>query len=152
MEKFFAFSTDPLWGESTSQRQFMQALDVFFVLGGVRPHDANMPLLWWHYSDVMMSAKASQITAVTFVHWTMCSCVDQRKHRSSASLAFVRGIHRLPVNSPHKGPITRKMISFDDVIMKCCNSSDSFSDLEPTLSKNMVSFKNFQQLHSRHFA
>ena len=35
----------------------------------------------------------------------------------SASLAFVRGIHRGPVNSPHRGPVTRKMFSFDDVII-----------------------------------
>ena len=42
---------------------------------------------------------------------------DQRKHQSSASLAFMRGIHRWPVNSPHKGPLTRKMFPFDDVIM-----------------------------------
>ena len=41
----------------------------------------------------------------------------QRKHQSSASLAFVREIHRIPVNSPHKGPVTRKMFPFDDVIM-----------------------------------
>ena len=47
-------------------------------------------------------------------------CVDQRKHQSSASLAFVRGIHRWTVDSPHKGqvtPVTRKMFPFDDVIM-----------------------------------
>ena len=42
---------------------------------------------------------------------------DQRKHQSSASLAFVRGFHRRPVNSPHKWPVTRKMFPFDDVIM-----------------------------------
>ena len=42
---------------------------------------------------------------------------DQRKHQSSSSLAFVRGIRRWPVNSPHKGPVTRKMFPFDDVIM-----------------------------------
>ena len=48
---------------------------------------------------------------------TVCSGADQRKHQSSASLAFVRGIHRWPVNSPHKGPVTRKMFPFDDVIM-----------------------------------
>ena len=42
---------------------------------------------------------------------------DQRKHQSSASLAFVWGIHRRPVNSPHKWPVTRKMFAFDDVIM-----------------------------------
>ena len=45
------------------------------------------------------------------------SGTDQRKHQSSASLAFVRGIHRSPVNSPHKWPVTRKMFPFDDVIM-----------------------------------
>ena len=41
-----------------------------------------------------------------------------KKTSSSASLAFVRGIHRGPVNSPHKGPVTQKMFPFDDVIMK----------------------------------
>ena len=45
------------------------------------------------------------------------SSADQRKHQSSASLAFVRGIHRWPVNSPHKGAVTRKMFPFDYVIM-----------------------------------
>ena len=44
------------------------------------------------------------------------SGADQRK-TSSASLAFVRGIHRSPVNSPHKWPVTRKMFPFDDVII-----------------------------------
>ena len=48
---------------------------------------------------------------------TVYSGADQRKHQSSASLAFVRGIHRWPVNSPHNGPVTRKMFPFDDVIM-----------------------------------
>ena len=48
---------------------------------------------------------------------TVYSGADQRKHQSSASLAFVRGIHRGPVNSPHKWPVTRKMFPFDDVIM-----------------------------------
>ena len=42
---------------------------------------------------------------------------DQRNHQSSASLAFVKGIHRWPVDSPHKGPVTRKMFPFNDVIM-----------------------------------
>ena len=40
-----------------------------------------------------------------------------KKHQSSASLAFVGGIHRGPENSPHKWPVTRKMFPFDDVIM-----------------------------------
>ena len=41
-----------------------------------------------------MSAMASQITGVTIVYTTVCSGTDQRKHQSSASLAFVSGIHR----------------------------------------------------------
>ena len=70
-----------------------------------------------HYGDVIMSTMASQITSVSLVYSTICSNADQRKHESSASLAFVRGIHRWLVNSPHKGPVTRKMFPFDDVIM-----------------------------------
>ena len=63
----------------------------------------------YHYSDVIMDAIASQITSLTIVYSIDYSDVDQRKHQSSASLAFVRGIHRRPVNSPHKWPVTRKM-------------------------------------------
>ena len=70
-----------------------------------------------HYIDAIMSAMASQITSLTVVYSTVYSDADQRKHQSSASLAFVWGIHRGPVNSPHKGPVTRKMFPFDDVIM-----------------------------------
>ena len=70
-----------------------------------------------HYSDVIMSAMASQITSLTIVCSTIYSGAEQRKHQSSAPLAFVRGIHRGPVNSPHKGPVTRKMFPFDDVSM-----------------------------------
>ena len=70
-----------------------------------------------HYSDVIMGTIASQITSLTIVYSTVYSGADQRKHQSSASLAFVWGIHRGPVNSPHKAPVTRKMIPFDDVIM-----------------------------------
>ena len=61
-----------------------------------------------HYNDAIMSKMASQITSVSIVCFTISSGADQRKHQSSASLAFVRGIHRWPVNSPHKRPITRK--------------------------------------------
>ena len=70
-----------------------------------------------HYNDVIMSTMASQITSPTVVYLTVYTSADQRKHHSSASLAFVRGIHRGPVNSPHKGPVTQKMFPFDDVII-----------------------------------
>ena len=64
-----------------------------------------------------MAVLASQITSLVIVFSTVYPDADQRKLQSSASLAFVRGIHRGPVNSPHRGPVTRKMFSFDDVIM-----------------------------------
>ena len=79
----------------------------------------------YHYDDVIMCAMASQITNFTIVYSTVYSDADQRKHQSSASLAFVRGIHRGPVNSPHKWPVTRKMFPFYDVIMYYHNLSDS---------------------------
>ena len=56
-----------------------------------------------HYNDVIMGAMAFQITGPTFVYSTVYSGTNQRKHQSSASLAFVRGIHCSPVNSPYKG-------------------------------------------------
>ena len=71
------------------------------------------------YNDVVMNAMASQITRVYVVYSTVVSDADQRKYQSSASLVFVRGIHRGPVNSPHRMPIMRKMFPFDDVIMVC---------------------------------
>ena len=70
-----------------------------------------------HYDDVIMTMLASQITSLTVVYSIVYSGVNQRKHQSSASLAFVRAIHRGPVNFPHKWPVTRKMFPFDDVIM-----------------------------------
>ena len=70
----------------------------------------------YHYNDVTMYAMASQITSPKVVY-SFIQGADQRKHQSSASLAFVRGIHRSPVNSPHKGPVAQKMFPFDDVIM-----------------------------------
>ena len=79
--------------------------------------DVSSDVLRTHYNDVIMSMLSSQITSLTVVYSTIYSGTDQRKHQSSASLAFVRGIHRWPLNSPHKGPVTRKMFPFDDVIM-----------------------------------
>ena len=83
----------------------------------IRTMSADCLILFSHYIDVTMTTTASQITSLTVVYSFFYSDADQRKHQSSASLAFVRGIHRGPVNSPHKGPITRKMFPFDDVIM-----------------------------------
>ena len=64
-----------------------------------------------------MGVIAYQITSLTVVYSMIYTDADQRKYQSSASLAFVRGIHRGPVNSPHKWPVTRKMLPYDDVIV-----------------------------------
>ena len=47
-----------------------------------------------HYSDVLMSAMAFQIAGISIVCSTVRTGSDQRKHQNSASLVFVRGIHR----------------------------------------------------------
>ena len=57
-----------------------------------------------HYDDVIMTTIASQITSLTVVYSIVHSDADERKH---------------PVNSPHKGPVTRKMFPFYVVIMSC---------------------------------
>ena len=62
------------------------------ISGGGPPSGAVRAM--FHYGDVIMSTMASQITSVSIVCLTICSCPDQRNHQSSTSLAFVRGIHR----------------------------------------------------------
>ena len=73
-----------------------------------------------HYGDVIMGTMVSQITSLTIVYSTVYLGADQRKHQSPASLAFVWGSRRGPVNSPQKWPVTRKMFPFDDDIMEMC--------------------------------
>ena len=80
-------------------------------------------MLLLHYFDVIMGAMASRITSLTIVYSTVYSDAAQGKHQSSASLAFVWGIHRGPVNSPHKWPVMRKMFPFDDVIIELITHS-----------------------------
>ena len=78
--------------------------------GGTGVPGFLIPLLWRHNGSDGVS-----ISSLTIVYSTAYSGANQRKHQSSASLAFVRGIHRWPVNSPHKWPVTRKMLGEADV-------------------------------------
>ena len=94
------------------------------------------PLKTWHYNDVIMDTIASQITSLTIVYSIIHSDADQRKHQSSPSLAFVRGIHWGPVNSWHKWPVTRKMFPFDDTIMD--NILSDLLILFPAKSYNII--------------
>ena len=73
-------------------------------------------LLPHHYSDVIMSAMASQINDVSIILTRLC----RRRSKKISKLrvtGLCEGIHRSPVNSPHKGSVTRKIFPFDDVIM-----------------------------------
>ena len=74
----------------------------------------------WHYIDIIMTTVASQITSLPVVYSIVYSGADQRKHQGSASMALCAGNSPNPVNSPHKEPVTRKMVPFDDVIMGTC--------------------------------
>ena len=76
---------------------------------GGNPTPATMTSLW---TRSRLKSPAPRLFTQPFIQGA-----DQRKHQSSASLAFVRGIHRSPVNSPHKEPVARKMFPFDYVII-----------------------------------
>ena len=103
---------------------------------------ANIKLA--HYNDVIMGAMASQITSLKIVYSSVYSGADERRHQSSASLAFVKGIHRWPVNSPHKGPVSGKMFPFDDVISQNTNPNEIHSSmLGNAIPDAMVWLKNW---------
>ena len=95
----------------------LQSKALFTDSNWLKSSNGIRSLIVKYYTDVIMGATVSQITSLTIVYSTVYSNADQRKYQSSASLAFVRGIHRRPVNSPHKWPVTREMFPFDDVIM-----------------------------------
>ena len=161
----------PVTGEFPAQRPVMRNFDVFFDLR-LNKRLSNQSgrqwfetpscsllshcneefscwgrLLCWlsslHYIDVIMITMASQITSLTVVYSIVYSDADQRKHQNSVSLAFVWGIHRGPVNSPHKGTVTRKMFPFDDVIMV---TSQRLSPKSSSLGATMVKRNNVAQL------
>ena len=110
------------------QRKHQSLVSLAFALGIHRSPVNSQHKGPVHYRDVKIGAIASQITSLTIDCSTVYSCADQRKYQSTASLVFVRGIHRWPVNSLHKWPVTRKcfhlmtsswtrkMLPFDDVI------------------------------------
>ena len=101
-------------------------------------------VLWWeHYNDVIMSEMASQITSVSIVCSTIYSGADQRKQQSSASLAFVRVIHRWPMNYPHKRPVTREMFPFGDVIMKNGMITSPCFDIKTAMQRKCIPILKF---------
>ena len=95
-----------------------------------------------------MRAMASQITGVSIVCSNVCSCANQRQHQSCASLAFVRGINRSPVNSPYKGSVTRKMFPFDDVIMEFFGWNHTLNVFRPSYYNDVIKSAMASQITS----
>ena len=121
-------------GEFPAQRPVTRSFDVFFDLRLNKSLSKKSwgwwfetPLcpLWRHSNEKMaflilattLQWRQNEHNGVSIIYLIVCSGADKRKHEISGSLAFVRGIHRWPVNSPHKGPVTRKLFPFDYVIM-----------------------------------
>ena len=102
---------------STGSMLITTTMLIYLIRCGLAMSCGAIDLGQQHYVDVIMSAMASQITSPTIVCSTVYSGANQRKHQKAASPAFVREIHRWPVTSPHKGPVSRKMCPFADVIM-----------------------------------
>ena len=128
--------------------------DVSLILQGY--FTASFDCLSDHYDDVIMGAMASQIISLTIVYSTVYSDAHQGKHQSSASLAFVWGIHRGPVNSPHKWPVTRKMSPFDDVII--CARKVTLNDMadwqvanQNKTQKNLHRMNNYWHIFYTHY-
>ena len=110
-----------------------------------------------HYGDVKMSAMASQITSLAIVYSTVYSGVIQRKYQCSASMAFVWGIHRRPVNSPHKWPVMRKMFPLDDIIMSIWKTTRNRQSYQNVYREREVSLVTYHLnvvslVHATHFA
>ena len=84
----------------------------------------EVDVVWSHYIDIIMTT-ASQITNLTVVYSTVYSNADQRKHQSSALLAFEWGIHRDRCIPRTKGQLRGKC--FHLMTLSCSHSSLPFS-------------------------
>ena len=133
---------DRLWKITFYKRPFKQLIQrasLNYMDSPVSDELCIWVAIIYHYSDAIMITIASQLTSVSIVYLTVWSCADQRKHQDTASLAFVRGIHRWPV--------TRKMFPFDDVIMipHVCISNRMITGDKP--KKKLEDDRRFQNLH-----
>ena len=89
----------------------------------------------YHYSDVIMSTMASQTTGVPTVCSTICSCAEQRKHQSSASLAlWGESIGDRCI------PLTKDYVSF----MLCTNNTVS-SDINKVMGNEILRDLNLEE-------
>ena len=109
------------------------------------PHTDKHTRYWkivpTHYDDVIMSAIASQITSLTIVNSTVYPGADQRKHQSSASLAFVWGTHRNRWISHTKGQLRGKCLHF----MTSSWINVTYAPIQINWARNIASYSFSQQ-------
>ena len=98
-------------------RQWVTAIENWAPIPYMNFISGSFQLINSYYNNVIISAKAPQISGLMVIFSTVYSDADQRKYQSSASLAFVRGIHRWPVYDPQKKASNAEKFPFDDVIM-----------------------------------
>ena len=95
---------------------------------------------WYHYSDVIMSAMASQITGVSIVYSTFCSGAGQRKHQSSALLAICAR------NSPVTGEFSAQRASNAENVSICWRHHYIFSRNDHNMTdKIVIEINNLKQ-------
>ena len=87
-----------------------------------------------------MGTMAAQITRLTIVYSTVYSRRRPKKTSKLHVTGLVREIHRWQVNSPHKGPVTRKMFPFDDVVMLCRHgvAFQTFAEATANITSNFI--------------
>ena len=66
-----------------------------------------------YWAGWRLKSQAPRLFTQSFVH------AQIEGNIKAPCLAFVKGIHRWPVNCPRKRPLTRKMFLSDDTIMTC---------------------------------
>ena len=96
----------------------------------------------FHYNDGIMSSMVSEFTSVSFVCSIVCSSADKRKHKTSASIAFARRIHRLPVDFPHKGLVTWKPLPWTRVFQWQSSGNTVCLEFRPQCTWNATGERN----------
>ena len=92
-----------------------------------------------HCNDFRIGAMASQITGVSIVWSTVCSGAEQQQQQQKIKAPRHWGES---MDSNNKGPVTRRMLPFDDVIMVITVPADVVQNLS-CLHHNISAYRWF---------
>ena len=142
----------PLWREDDLTRVLSPQWDFLNWQGGIfiLNHGPRFVIPYWvtkpqsvHYSDVIMSMKASQTPASRLFTQPFYFRHRSKKTSKLRVTGLCVGNHRWPVNSPHKRPVTRKIFPFDDVIMGVLQQETHTVTNRWLLNYNWIRFENW---------